>query len=197
MCPTLNATLVLEYIIVISLIGTGCRVNAEDINFLVLLSFEINESFLEQSSYTDGPELLPAVELAVDQINRQQDLLSGYSVNITVANAPCNLENYALVKFVEAFFHSGTRFAGIVGPECSDETEVLSAFTGKDVVSVLNFHTGTSRRLTDRSQYGYSFGTVGSSHFSVKLFIQLMVRNEWYSVAVLYEESKIHCLWKR
>ena len=191
MCPVLVATLLLEYVIVGSWIGTGCGVNTEDINFLVLLSFEVNESFLEQSSYTDGPELLPAIELAVDQINQQQDLLSGYSVNITVANAPCNLENYALVKFVEAFFHSGTRFAGIVGPTCSDETEVLSAFTGKDVVSTLNFHIASSQRLTDRSQYGYSFGTVGSTHSEIELFIQLMKRNEWYSVAVLYEESRI------
>ena len=187
LCPTLVAILIL----VGSWIGTGCGVNAKDINFLVLLSFEINETFTEQPSYTDGPELLPAVELAVDQINQQQDLLSGYSVNLTVINSPCNLENYALFELVEIFFHSGTKFAGIVGPTCSDETEVLSAITGKDVVSTLNFHIASSHRLTDRSQYGYSFGTVGSSHSSIGLFIELMRMNEWYSVAVLYEESKI------
>ena len=191
MFPTLVATLLVECIIVGSLIGTGCGTDTEHINFLVLLSFEINESFSEQPSYTDGPELLPAVELAVDQINQQQDLLSGYSVNITVANAPCNLKNYALVKFVDAFFHSGTRFAGIVGPTCSDETEVLSAITGKDVVSIINFHIASSQRLTNRNQYGYSFGTVGSTHSHIELFIPLMKKNEWNSVAVLYEESKI------
>ena len=181
-------TLLLEYI---CWIGTGCGAITEDVNILVLLSFEIDDPLSEQPAFTDGPELLPAVELAVYQINQQQDLLSGYSVNVTVANSVCNLENYALVDFVETFFHSGTRFTGIVGPTCSDETEVLSAFTGKDVVSTLNFHIASSHRLTDRKQYEYAFGTVGSSHSSIGLFIELIRLNEWYSVAVLYEESKI------
>ena len=169
-------------------------VDAGNVNILVLLPFDIDGSSPEQPSYTEGPILLPAAELAVEQINRRQDLLSDYSVNVTVVNSACNLEDTTLVNFVETFFHSDIHFAGIVGPACSDAAEVVSAITGEAGVSILNFHIVSSPQLTDRSRYGYSFGTTGSSHSYVGLFIQLMIMNGWQSVAVLYEESKIFYL---
>lgn len=194
MTRTLFATLLLGYIIFSCQIGTRCGgASVEDIHVLVLLPFKINGS-AEQPSYTEGPILLPGAELAVEQINRQHDLLSGYSINLTISNSACDLESHTLVNFVGQFFHSGVNFAGIVGPTCSDAAELLSGITGEDEISILNFHIVSSPRLTDRSQYGYSFGTVGSSQSYVGLFIQLMVTNGWQSVAVLYEESKIFYL---
>ena len=160
------------------------------INVLALLPFEIPGS-QEQPSYTEGPILLPSAELAVDQINQQRNLLPGFYMNLTVANSACNLRDVTVVNFIRAFFHSGVNFAGMVGPACSGAAEMVSAITGERRVSILNFHIVSSPRLTNRTTYGYSFGTVGSSHGYVGLFLHLMRENEWQSVAVLYEESKI------
>ena len=162
----------------------------QELNFLVLLPFEI-PGFLEQPSYTDGPILLPSAELAVEQINQREDVLPGYYVNVTVANSACNLQSETLLNFVEPFFHSGRNFSGIVGPGCSGAAELVSAITGENRIAILNFHIVSSPRLTDRTQYGYSFGTVGSSRSYVELFLKLMRENDWQSVAVFYEESKI------
>ena len=162
----------------------------KELNLLVLLPFEIPGS-QEQPSYTEGPILLPSVELAVDQINQCEDILSGYHINITVANTACNLKTYTEVNFVKSFFHSGVRFAGIVGPTCSDAAEIVSAITGQKAISILNFHITSSPRLIDRKRYGYSFGTAGSSHGYVGLFLQLMKLNNWQTIAIFYEESKI------
>ena len=165
-----------------------------EITFLLLMPFEFQNSVSEQPSYTAGPMIQPAAELAVDQINQKEDLLAGYSVNLTVANSACNLQGPTVVNFVRKFFHSNVTFAGIVGPACSDSAEVISPITGMDGVSVLNFHIVSSPRLTDRSRNGYAFGTVGSSHAYVGLLLHLMQDNGWETVAVLYEESKIFYL---
>ena len=164
----------------------------EELHFLFLMSFEIpGRPGSEQPFFTDGPVILPSAELAVEQINMREDVLPGYTVNLTVANSACDLEIEAAVNFVQPFFHSGTPFVGIVGPTCSDATELVSAITGESLISILNFHTAGSPRLISREQFGYSFGTVGSAHGYVNLFLSLMERNDWHSVAVFYEESRI------
>ena len=159
------------------------------INFLLLVSFEIQNVNSEQPWFKDGPMIQPAAELAVDQINLREDLLAGYSVNLTVANSACNLMGHAAVNFVSAFFHSGVRYAGIVGPTCSESVELISPITGQKGVSILNFHIANSQRLTDRNRYRYSFSTVSSSHAYVGLLMHLMREAKWESVAVLYEGS--------
>ena len=155
-----------------------------------MLSFKIPGS-QEQPLWDDGPNLLPAAELAVEQINQRKDILCDYTISLLVANSACNLTTHTVVNFVKSFFHSGVHFAGIVGPACSDAIELVSAITGESDVSILNFHTASSPRLSNRMRHGYSFGTAGSSHTFVGLLLHLMKRNDWRSVAVLYEESKI------
>ena len=169
--------------------GSGSGI-LQEINILLLLSFEVEGPTSRQPWHTDGPVLVPAAELAVEQINQREDILAGYVVKLTVANSACNLQEQTVVNFVKSFFDSGVRFAGIVGPACSDAVELVSSITGKDGISILNFHTANSPRFTDRSKYRYSFGTAGSAHALVTLFLYLMKEKEWESVAVLYEEEK-------
>ena len=161
-----------------------------EINILLLLSFEIEDPTSQQPWYTDGPSIAPAAELAVEQINEREDILAGYSVNLIVANSACNVSPHTVVNFVTSFFHSGVRFAGIVGPSCSESVSLISHITAEEDVAILNFHIANSPHFADRSRYGYSFGPVGSAYAFVKQFVLLMKENEWESVAVLYEESK-------
>ena len=164
----------------------------KEINILLLLSFKVEGPTSRQPWQTDGPVLVPAAELAVEQINQREDILAGYVVKLTVANSACNLQEQTVVNFVKSFFDSGVKFAGIVGPACSDAVELVSSITGKNGVSILNFHTTNSPRFTDRSKYRYSFGTAGSAHALVTLFLYLMKEKEWESVAVLYEEKFVY-----
>ena len=180
--------------LVISQLGIATGSPEKELNVLMLLPFEIQGSPPEQPSLTDGPFLLPAAELAVEEVNERPDLLPGYSLSLSVSNSACNLATTGVFNFVDSFFHSGKKFVGIVGPTCSDSAEVLSAIAGKSKISILNFHIASSPRLANRDVYGYTFGTVGSSHAYVGLFLHLMKINDWQSIAVLYEESKIFYL---
>ena len=163
-------------------------ISPKNISILLLLSFEIEDSTSEQPWFIDGPMIVPVAEIAAEQINERDDLLPGYFLNLIVANSACNLLDYTAVNFVASFFHSDVNFVGIVGPTCSDSVGLVSAFTGKRAISILNFHSATSPRFTDRSKYRYSFGVAGS-HSSVGLFLHLMQERKWNNVAVLYEET--------
>ena len=176
--------------------GLSSSGNSEDevINVLVLHPLKFQD-FTEQLYYTEGPIIVPVIDMAVEQINQRDDILPGYSLKFTVANSACNLQVPDMYNFVRAFFHSGgAKFAGIVSAACSDVTQAVSAITGMKGVAILNFHIASSPTLSDRSRHGYAFGTVGSSHAYVGMFLQLMKQNKWESVAVLYEESKIFYL---
>ena len=158
------------------------------INFLALLPYEIQGSS-EQPWYKKGLIIQPGIELAVEQINKREDLLAGYSVNLTVANSACNLKLHTIINFVTTFFYSGVKFAGIVGPLCSDAVKLISPITRQEGVSLLNFHMGSSLQFTDRNRYRYAFSTVTSTKPFIELFLHLMNDNEWESVAVLYEQQ--------
>lgn len=178
---------------------TNCQENGDgelrrDLNVLLLLPFQFDASAPEQPSYTDGPIIRPGADLAVEEINDRRDLLDGYTLNITVANSACNLADETILDFVRTYFHSDLSFVGSVGPACSDAAEIISPIISQDSTALLNFHIVSSPRLTNRNRYGYSFGTVGSSHAYVGLFLYLMRENEWDRIAVLYEESKIFYL---
>ena len=182
--------LFLEIFLVVGsyLLMSGSR-ELKEINFLLLVSFEIHNVSSEQPWFNDGPMIQPGVELAVEQINQREDLLVGYSVNLTVANSACNLLGYTAIGFVANLFHGGVKYAGIVGPTCSESVELVSPITGQEGVSIINVHIANSQVLTDRSRYRYSFSTVSSSQAYVGLFTHLMRENKWDSVAVLYEGS--------
>jgi gamma-aminobutyric acid type B receptor len=160
-----------------------------DINFLLLLSFEIEGPTSQQPLYADGPMIQPGIELAVEQINQREDLLAGYSVNLTVANSACNLLGYTAIGFVTNLFHGGVMYAGIVGPTCSESVELVSPITGQEGVSLINFHIASSHQFTDRSRYRYSFSTVSSTSPVIGLVVHLMKEKNWESVAVLYEQQ--------
>ena len=164
--------------------------NGTTINFLALLPFEIPGA-PEQPLYTDGPQMLPAAQLAVDQINSREDVLSGYTVNLTVANSACNLDTDTILNFIPTFFHTSTSFVGIVGPTCSESVELLSRITGENEVATLNFHIAGSTRLADRTKYGFTFGTAGSARGYVELFLSLVEHNDWNSIAFFYEELEV------
>ena len=159
-----------------------------EINFLILLPFEIEESS-KQPWLKEGPMLLPAAEQAVEDINLREDLLAGYSVNMTVANSACDVKVYTIVNFVTTFFYSNVMFAGIVGPVCSDAVKLISPITRQEGISILNFHGGSSEQFTDRERFRYAFSTVVSTQPFVGLFLNLMKENKWESIAVLYEQE--------
>ena len=98
-----------------------------------------------QPSY-EGPTLILAEQLAVEQANRREDILEGYNVELIKADSGCNINSKALLAFVSNVLHSGKNVTGIVGPGCSTSAMTVSPLNGQDSISLVNVHIAGGAR---------------------------------------------------
>ena len=145
-----------------------------------------------QPSWDEGPTLILAEQLAVEQANKRQDILQGYNVELIKADSGCDISSKALIAFVSNVLHSERNISGIVGPGCSTSATTVSPLNGQDSLGLINVHIAGSHLLTDRAAYPNSFGTLDSTGVFVKAAISLMERNGWTQVATLYDESRVY-----
>ena len=127
--------------------------------------------------------LLPAAQLAIDQINNRSDVLRDYNLELLEGDSGCNVVTTTYVTMVDLLF-SDKPVVGIVGPACSEAALSVARQTGLDVVHVT---TGSIPLLDDRTNYPNTFGITSSSTAHVDVIFELMEQNSWINVAVLYD----------
>ena len=176
--------------------------NTTVLYFLTLLPYpQLEQSTSSQPSWNEGPDVLPAAQLAVDHINQDNTTLKGYRIALINVDCGCNLVMRAFLGFVDQLVkwkkqppHAG-RVAGIVGPGCSDSTLAVSQLNNKAEISLLNVHIASSPLLQNRALYRNSFGVLGSSYSIVETIFSLLRENhnKWthVQIAALYDESRI------
>lgn len=167
----------------------GCLQNSTPLFFAVFLSFPEPGSSGRQPSIADGPEIAPAVELAVDHVNSRSGLLCDYYLTPVFGNTGCNLKERALLTLFNHIVHGG-HVAGIVGPSCSSSAITVSSQTSRQSLSLINFHTASSHELEDRSHYGNAFGVVGTANTYVNALKELSRAAQWHHVGVYYDDSR-------
>lgn len=169
--------------------AVGCLQNSTPIFFAVFLSFPEPGNSSRQPSIADGPEIAPAVALAVDQVNARGDLLHDYCLTPVFASTGCNLEARVLLTLLGHIVHGG-RVAGIVGPSCSSSAIAVSSQTSRNSLSLINFHIASAHELEDRSRYGNAFGVVGPSSVYISTLKVLSRAAQWDHVGVYYDDSR-------
>ena len=149
-------------------------------------------------AFDRGHSIIPAVQLAVKQINERQDLLPGYTLQITVGDSGCDKVSRTAVALVENLFYGNTseeirdkQIAGIVGPSCSE----ASIFLVKSLqrTGILQLYSGNTPVLsTSNPLYKYSFGMISSSKVYVETLLRIAEKNgwNWTNVAILYESNR-------
>ena len=65
-----------------------------------------------QPSWSGGPDVLPAIEMAVEDINRRQDILKDYSLDLIKGDSGCNIIERATRVFVENLFYQRDKQTG-------------------------------------------------------------------------------------
>ena len=160
--------------------------------FVVMLPFPDPDpaSSSGQPSLTDGPDIYPAAELAVDHINNQSGLLEGHTLKVLQSNGGCDISTTTVLGFVKDIVHANKphrRVAGVIGPGCSDSALNLAPLLAHNRSSSINIHIAGSPRLT---RYPYTLGMLSSTRVYADAMVALMRRNEWRRIFVLYEESR-------
>ena len=162
------------------------------VQVVVMLAFP-DPNTSRAPAITDGPSILPAIQLAVDHINQRGDILVNHSVSIVVRDDGCNIVTTAALSYLDILTHYGdgrSFLAGMVGPSCSDSAIFVSSLNAQAETAMVNLHIASSPVLKNETRFPYALGMAGSSDGYVEA-LKSMIGNRWQSVAVIFEEDYV------
>lgn len=158
---------------------------------LVLLPYPDLKGGL-QPSWSGGPNVLPAIEMAVEDINRRPGILDGYTLDLIKGDGGCNIIEKTFTGLVENMFHNKDKQpVGIIGPGCSTSTLHTAPITGRDEVALISAHGASTQKLEDRDKYPYMFGGFSSFKTYAKALAGFIKKRQWTKIAILYDTSRI------
>ena len=188
---TVRLLLLLFLLLLLCTFSTGLNNSSEERQTLYILAMvpfpDPEKPAWARPDYDAAHSLLPAAQLAVDQINNRSDVLQDYNLELLEGDSGCEVVTTTYVSQVEQILYSGKTVIGIVGPACSEAALSVAALEQKMNLDVIHVTTGSVPLLDDRAKYPNTFGIISSSTAYVDVIFQLMNQSSWVNVAVLYD----------
>ena len=172
------------------------------LQLLVLLPTTINGSIKSMEclgQYPSWHNTLPAIEMAVEQINNRSDLLTGHKLELIHKEAGCEITTDTLEGLTSGMFPGGSggeqkqRIVGIIGPLCTRSSIQVSSITNHHPeMRVVLLHGSGSPRLANRTEFPYSLGILGSTQSLVDLLLELIHESGWSHISVLCDMDQLY-----
>ena len=180
--------------------------NGSSLYLLSLLPFPAEPGASLSPSFDRGPDLLPAVRLALSDVNKRQDLLRGYKLETIVDDGGCDIISTTYVSFARHVLGSvvsdkendeppsntgpeNNNIVSILGPICSTSSLVVSELVSRPEIALINLHLGGFLLPQEGTGQRYSFGMrAPDSQLNGALFA-LMEILSWNKIAVLYDSN--------
>ena len=159
--------------------------NTQKVYLLSLLPYP---EFTRPSDHNAGTNVFLGGQIAVELINNRSDILDGYELELIEAASGCSNELHGLLSFINEVFHSGKRIMGVIGPKCSKSNALLTPLLNREEISLIHFHLSLVPVLENGIRYPYSFSTSRTLDTLVTAAAELMQRNQWYEVVILYDD---------
>ena len=148
-------------------------------------------------AFNQGHSIIPAVQLAVEQVNNRSDILPEYYLNLLLRDSGCDKAAktaVSIVSILRELLVSRNGPLGIIGPACSaDSIFVVNMF--KNTFSVPVLHSGTTSLLSEEYRKNLNaFGIVSSTAVLVDVLIGISQKEtwNWKNIAVLFDDSREH-----
>ena len=149
-------------------------------------------------TFDQGYSIIPAVQLAMEQINNRSDILPEYFyLNVLLRDSGCDKASktaVSIVSILRELLVNRNGPVGIIGPACSEDSIfVVNMFQSTYRVPVL--YSGTSSLLSEEHRkYPSAFGMVSSTATLVDVLVGISQRDQWNwkNVAVLFDDSRKH-----
>ena len=159
--------------------------------FLVMAPYP--DVFPFNPSWEGGPAVVPAAFVAKDLINKRDDILRDYRIELVVSDSGCNVPTKAVNGLIEKVFHSkGNRnIVGIIGPGCSEATRATATLITDDQISLIQIApSATSPDLTNPTLYPNTFRPIVSALGFVDTYIEFINQRGYRHVGALYEVDR-------
>ena len=160
--------------------------------FLYLLNvqpYPDNRSF---AGWDRGFELIPAGRLAIDQINNQSDLLTGYRLElIDIDSEACGINaiNSGLVNFYRHLVDPNSLVVGVVGLFCSPVTAAISPIANNPGIDYIQVAGSTSPLFQNVAAYPRLYHAISSSNIFNRATVRLMDEFSWIRISLIHDES--------
>lgn len=169
----------------------GCESNTRDgtVYFGLMLSYpDPLERPQLAAAFDDGHDIAPAAYLAVEQINNRSDILSEYRIEVIRLDGGCTVEERTVIGINELAC-SCKPIVGVIGPSCGTSALTAGKLTNRDDFSVMTLHYGEKSIFGDNTVFPYAFGMLGSNIITIQAFTDLVLRNHWTRIVLLYSED--------
>ena len=140
-------------------------------------------------------EILSAAEMAVDKINRRDDILPGYRLELIPVNTEtCNqsLVTEAPVNFVRHVTGGDLSIVGVVGLVCSTVTQTISPLAGRPERDLLQISAGAiSPIFSNEKEYPRLYRMISSSAVYNDVVLSLMATFQWKRISMVRDATLI------
>ena len=179
------AAFVAASILCFSVRCTGGQSNETEKIYLVTLLPYPNASPLFSPSFSEGINIIPALDLAVQHVNQREGFLDGYELELIHRDGGCEVPTTTFYGLVSGLFVDDHKAVGLIGPGCSASTiAALSTIHTQNRTSYIAVHGAGSPNI-DKTSFPNSFGTLGSSAAFVDVLFAIMSETSWREIAVL------------
>ncbi len=136
-----------------------------------------------------GLAVIPAVRLALRQINEHPDFLPGYTLRAIEDNSGCQVTLTSSISFMKNIFYSSLNFVGIIGPGCSGSTIELAPVLSRPNISLIQLAPAATSPQIETLNQSTTF-TMRAPFQMVRNTVDLLRRNNWTKFAFLYDNSR-------
>ena len=169
-------------------VGQDKTNNATIINFLLMVPYAdpLNRSSFAFYYDFTGHQMTPIAYLAVKHINNRSDILNNYTLDFIMSDTGCGAQR-DVYSFANDIAHRDKPLAGIVGPSCDSSATSIVELTTKERLPLVSIHWG---RLSLFADFTNAFGIIGSISTSADAYFELIQKNNWKRIAMLYRERQ-------
>ena len=144
-------------------------------------------------SWTQGPDILPALFLAEDQINNRTDILPCHYLELVPVDGGCDIAATTATSTAIGLLREEdmTRVVGVIGPGCSRSALQTAHTLNQPEIELIQLHDAGSPLLENRDEFTNALGILGSTKSFVDLSLALMRKSGWQNIAILFESNRV------
>ena len=176
------------------LLADVLRVNASETTLYLLnvVPYPDDRPF---AGWDRGFELIPAGDLAIEQINNRSDILPGYRLELVdIESEACGIStiNTGYVNFYRHLVQQNSLVVGVVGLFCSTVTAAISPVVNHPQIDYVQITASTSPLFQDIGAYPRLFHTISSTTVFNEAVVKLMAKFQWRKIGLIYNSVGVY-----
>ena len=145
-----------------------------------------------------GFELIPAEDLAIEQINNRSDILPGYRLELVdIESEACGVSTIS-TGYVNFYRHlvqqPNSPVVGVVGLFCSTVTAAISSISNRPEIDYIQVAGSISPKFQNVTAYPRLYRTISSAIIFNKATLRLMDKFGWNRISFIHDNSGVFFL---